>query len=262
MYSALAPVDLLLQRAGRLHRHARGTRPTGPNAVLHVLAPSDGGYDFGPTERVYHRHPLLRTVGLLHERHSISLPEDLRPMVEACYSTSSPEGSCVPAALEAEAAVQRQAVQDQARGKARLHLIPEPNAREFRLALLGSQPVGESEEGTTADYFHAQTRLGDTQTRLLVLHAPELIAITRCDSPPPRELLRRLLLQSAGVPAWWLRGATPEEGFQRLEEAPGWARGYVVVVLQDGEWRGRDRRGREFAIRDDPVLGLTRSDTT
>jgi hypothetical protein len=75
-------------------------------------------------------------------------------------------------------------------------------------------------------------------------------------------MLRRLLLQSVGVPAWWLREAAPVDGFDPLVEAPGWARGYLVVVLQEGEWRGRGPRGKGLTIRDDPVLGLTRADAT
>ena len=64
MVSDFAPIDLLLQRAGRMHRHQR-SRP-GPLAQpeLHVIAPSvdDGVPAFAPADQaVYDRHVLLRT---------------------------------------------------------------------------------------------------------------------------------------------------------------------------------------------------------
>jgi CRISPR-associated endonuclease/helicase Cas3 len=89
MISDLAPVDLILQRAGRLHRHDRGERPIGlqePHVLL--IEPSsarDGVPAYGKSEFVYARYVLLRSHLVLGRLPAIRLPEDLEPLVEQVY---------------------------------------------------------------------------------------------------------------------------------------------------------------------------------
>lgn len=111
----LAPIDLLLQRAGRLHRHVRDTRgdrlPQGgqdqrPAATLHVLSPE-------PTEQanaqwlsamsgtlaVYRDiGQLWRSARVLFGREGYAMPEDARELIEGVYSADTP--LCTPAALD------------------------------------------------------------------------------------------------------------------------------------------------------------------
>src|SRR5206468_3996626 len=61
MISEIAPIDLLLQRSGRLHRHRERSYPL----VLRLLLPAAGDLKFGGTERVYDRYVLLRTLALV-----------------------------------------------------------------------------------------------------------------------------------------------------------------------------------------------------
>ena len=105
MISDLAPVDLLLQRAGRLRRHRRDQRGNpidgsdlrGP-AVLRVLTPeADDEPDanwiraFLPgTAAVYRHHGnLWRTARFLSEHPVLSLPADLRTTIETVFSDDS-----------------------------------------------------------------------------------------------------------------------------------------------------------------------------
>nr|WP_217712152.1 CRISPR-associated helicase Cas3' [Kitasatospora sp. NA04385] len=93
LVSDVAPVDLLLQRVGRLHRHRRPGRParlrearcllTGVDWSAAVPAPVRG------SEAVYGRHALLRALAVLHpyleEGRSLSLPGDISALVQAAY---------------------------------------------------------------------------------------------------------------------------------------------------------------------------------
>jgi len=85
----LAPMDLVLQRAGRLHRHAR-PRPaqlaTARCAVVGVEDWSGTPVQAVPgSRRVYGEHTLLRAAALLIDRPSIALPGDIAALVEAAY---------------------------------------------------------------------------------------------------------------------------------------------------------------------------------
>jgi CRISPR-associated endonuclease/helicase Cas3 len=257
MLSQLAPVDLLLQRAGRLHRHDRGERPTGPEPVLHLLLPTAEHSDLGLTGLVYHHSPLLRTLALLHGRGAFDLPQDFRALVEGCYGEGPVPAGAVPPSLLAAAERERRQAQEAAEAAARRHLIPEPSTREFRLALAAQQPVDEGGESEAGDYFHACTRLGRPQRRALILREG-LAEAARREAPPDRETRRRLLLQMADVPAWWLRGLRPADGFAGIADGPRWLNRWAIVPVQDGEWRGVDGRGHVVTLRDDAALGLVR----
>ena len=89
MISDMAPADLLLQRAGRLHRHQRPCRPPGlkePRLLLVLPEVSDGVPRFDPgTAAVYDRHVLLRSWLALAGRHCIQVPGDVEQIIEAVY---------------------------------------------------------------------------------------------------------------------------------------------------------------------------------
>lgn len=84
MYTDVAPVDLVLQRAGRLHRHERGDRA---DPCLWLINPKEKGAkpDFGPSEWVYARFVLLRSLAALQTTLAVNLPGDLEPLIEQVY---------------------------------------------------------------------------------------------------------------------------------------------------------------------------------
>jgi CRISPR-associated endonuclease/helicase Cas3 len=93
MASELAPADLVLQRAGRLHRHRRGHRPAGLRSPqLWLLLPELEGEipRFGSSEFVYDRHVLLRSYLALRERAEVCLPDDIETLVESVYGEPPP----------------------------------------------------------------------------------------------------------------------------------------------------------------------------
>jgi CRISPR-associated endonuclease/helicase Cas3 len=102
MVSDLAPIDRLIQRAGRLHRHPRGQRG---DPILHVLAPpwneqppeSWPGDAFNGSVAVYGRPSLLwRTQRILQSEARLELPAKARLLVEAVYGA---DDSFVPDSL-------------------------------------------------------------------------------------------------------------------------------------------------------------------
>jgi CRISPR-associated endonuclease/helicase Cas3 len=267
MVTQLAPVDLLLQRSGRLWRHERNWRGAATEPVLHVLLPSDGSFDFGASQRVYARETLLRTLSLLHGRTAFDLPTDFRPLIEGCYARGPLPNDLIPAEELNAAAQKRDEERDAHRSLARTHLLPDPRPDVFEMA---RQSAGEAEgEGQAHSYFVAQTRLGDKSRAVLVLHDSELLALALTDldeankprrdqRPPPRKRQKRLFLQKVNIPAWWLLEVAACEGYEPFFEGQAWLRGHLILHMLNGEWRGRDAKGREFLIRDDPLLGLQR----
>lgn len=95
MVTGMSPVDLLLQRAGRLHRHVR-TRPPGlEQPHLWVCRPQvdDGVPQFEQgTKAVYDHHVLLRSWLELHDRRVVRIPEDVEELIEGVYG----EQECPP----------------------------------------------------------------------------------------------------------------------------------------------------------------------
>lgn len=83
MISDLAPMDLLIQRIGRLHRHDAYRPETHIEPVLYVLGANDIELDPGSVS-VYGGYILYRTKYLLPE--SINLPNDISELVQDVYS--------------------------------------------------------------------------------------------------------------------------------------------------------------------------------
>lgn len=90
----MAPVDLLLQRIGRLHRHQWRTRPGHlQTARTHVIADRDDNGIIRATrgsEFVYGEHHLLRSAWVLQEHGPIlTLPDDIAPLVQHAVGTGT-----------------------------------------------------------------------------------------------------------------------------------------------------------------------------
>lgn len=86
--SDLAPIDLLLQRAGRLWRHQRGARPLAKPTLIVAGLVEDTPPSFGKPlwwGAVYREDVLLRTWCLLRSQPEITLPDAIDPYVQAVY---------------------------------------------------------------------------------------------------------------------------------------------------------------------------------
>jgi CRISPR-associated endonuclease/helicase Cas3 len=99
MFTDVAPIDLVLQRAGRLHRHRDRRRPELMRSpVLGLLQPAQDGHGvptFGVDELVYDRHVLLRS-WLALQRPALDLPDEIEPLIESVYGAGRWAGLAPP----------------------------------------------------------------------------------------------------------------------------------------------------------------------
>jgi CRISPR-associated endonuclease/helicase Cas3 len=151
MITDLAPMDLLVQRAGRVHRHRRGERGS-PTLVVHapvwMAAPTADWIDAwsGGTARVYPDHGRLwLTMRELRARGALVTPQQSRELVEAVYGRDV--AASIPAGLAQRTAdAARRALRDA--GVATLNTVPAQAAYEA-----DGQPRWDDER--------APTRLGE-----------------------------------------------------------------------------------------------------
>lgn len=88
MISDLCPVDLLIQRIGRLHRHEIERPKEHSEAKLYLMGISES-FDFEKgSRRVYGDYLLIKTQYALGN--SISIPKDISPLVQEVYGDKDP----------------------------------------------------------------------------------------------------------------------------------------------------------------------------
>ncbi|GAI17071.1 unnamed protein product, partial [marine sediment metagenome] len=93
MVTDLAPADLVIQRAGRIHRHDNHRPSAMAKPTLWIRMPdtdANGIPDLGASAYVYEPYFLLLSYLQLRDRPAISLPDDIPTIIEKVYS--EPEG--------------------------------------------------------------------------------------------------------------------------------------------------------------------------
>ena len=261
----LAPIDLVLQRAGRLHRHARGARPVGLSAPRVLLCQPESEEKGVPrfesgTAAVYDAHILLRTWLALRGRQSIRVPDEVADLIEAVYA----DQSCPPefvaqwgAAWEETMRARNEAVEAEKR-EAELRWLRGPRY-DGQLWRYTEDPREED-----APDFHqahqALTRLAPPTVQLVCLYgtldAPAFDPARTEPVPNERQpgvaVVRRLL--ECAVPVAH-RGVVPLLLAQR--PPAGWQRSSLLrhcrLVVLDGA--GRTTVGR-YDLRLDDEVGL------
>lgn len=175
MVTDLAPIDLLVQRAGRLWRHERPPAQRGaferPELWVRVPAGDDGNHPhFDALGKVYHTSLLFKTWAVLRNASSITIPGDLDRLIEYVYGDTPPdvlsdaERTALDEMLrnesEDDAKVARQAYR-------RLMRAPDDE-----LSFLSQFQPGLSDDEDPALHsdLRALTRLGGPSVSVIVLH--------------------------------------------------------------------------------------------
>ena len=116
LYTRLAPIDMVIQRIGRLWRHEHPERKGKP--VCHLIHPSSADiekdpYLLGPSSSVYSGYILYRTAKAIESVSSLSLPDDIRTMLESVYSDRDEENGNI-RRLKAGLAAKRHSLREKA----------------------------------------------------------------------------------------------------------------------------------------------------
>ncbi len=241
MVTQLAPVDLVLQRMGRLHRHRRLRPERLAEPTLWVLEPdlADGvpTFDRG-SSFVYLEHVLLRTWMALRDLQSIRIPEDLGALVEAVYD----DGPCLDPDFQARwnATLRKaEALRQKHEEEIRMRSLLPPSFD----GLLWHLTDGAREEDAPELHLahQALTRLSEPNVGVICLGDLEETA------PAPDLLNRSVTLTHRGlVPR--LLGRKPPAAWKRSPIL----RHYRPLKFVNGEVRVEG-----YIVRMDPELGLT-----
>jgi CRISPR-associated endonuclease/helicase Cas3 len=174
MVSDLAPVDLLLQRSGRLHRHRDRTRPARHQAprlglMLPALSPEGAPAFLRSDTAVYDEHVLLRTWLAVHDRPAIAVPHALDALISAVYDDPMPDSlsTALQAAWHRTAAGLAEARAHEI-AEAERRWIREPDADEPLYRIM-REPHDEDDPGLHPAH-QALTRLAEPSVTLVLLH--------------------------------------------------------------------------------------------
>lgn len=174
MVSELAPIDLLIQRAGRLHRHANHARPpllmTPCLVLMEAAMTPDGDPDFGPSSYVYRHYHLLRTQAVLANRSCLQLPEQTPELIEMVYGDIDLELNDQIASLLQKARDEMDKKIQESTRQARYRLIFPPDRDDFLTACLENLDEEATDLHTA---FQALTREAPPGTNLVCLHRLE-----------------------------------------------------------------------------------------
>jgi CRISPR-associated endonuclease/helicase Cas3 len=262
MASETAPIDLLLQRAGRLHRHRRERRPPRlATPQLWLLQPDVRSEvpAFGKSECVYSRYILLRSFLSLRGRTEVRLPDDLEELVEAVYGDAPPPG--VNPAWEtvlAESLQTLRRLQKEHRQAADDFLIRPPTFEDDILEDFCRQL--EEDNPDVHPQLQAVTRLTEPTVALVLLHEHEGVLFLQPDrtgrvsekGEPTFADARRLLGNAVAI-----SHRSCVRHFTALDPPAAWQRSPLLrfhrLARLDGA--GQTQAGG-FVLRLDPELGV------
>lgn len=189
MMTEISPIDLILQRAGRLHRHSDTNRPEGlKKAKLTIIAPKNKNY--GASELIYYPLLLDRTASILERCGSIQIPGDIPRLVNEVYQKSDFSAS------EAERFLEMQYQDDCKSSQADTVELAAPHDDCF--GLMEKDLFHDDEDSWVA----AKTRLGEDTAKIAVIPQKlydEVSALIRKEILIPSELAKQVMLYSITV---------------------------------------------------------------
>jgi CRISPR-associated endonuclease/helicase Cas3 len=263
LVSDLPPMDLLIQRAGRLHRHPRDEqgnpltegpdRRESPCLIIHGPLPDDnvaGNWykaAFPKAAFVYPSHGCLwLTAKLLAEKKELKMPDDARELIEAAFLESADR---IPAPL------QQRDFQADSKWQA-----------DKSLAHINMLKLEEGYEATVNQWredMKTPTRLGEMVTTVRLARWDGTCLTPWYSHGRFPWDMSQVNIRSGLVDAEFCHGGALGDAINRLkEQLPDKGKWTVLVPLQqseDGRWRGEalSKRQEIMVLEYDPLTGVT-----
>ena len=252
LVTELCPMDLLLQRIGRLHRHDGRARPR-PVAQARCAVLDTGTEDFDEgSKAVYGEWLLWRTRKFLPT--AITLPHDIAPLVQDVYGW---EPDPLPASPQSTAArAEYEKAQQIKIGKAKTFTILPPEEHRKRPSLNTLDNWMDDVGAVSDNGARAAVRDGDPSVDVLVLmrdaagnvrflpdETGQPGACVPTDEPPQPEMALQIARQKLRLPGYFSKRWSVEQTIDALEarnrEVFGlWQqspllRGELILLLDD-----------------------------
>lgn len=160
IYSAIAPIDLLLQRAGRIHRHECVSRPdklSEPRLV--VLTPEKSGA-YGDNAFVYPECLLDSSLRLISERDHVNIPEDMPGLVAAGYDPSEADDGSISKWME-------HLMDNEVKAASSIQYEISPPEKGYTPVNVPDDVLFDDTEDLS--YLSVKTRLGEASMRIVLL---------------------------------------------------------------------------------------------
>lgn len=239
LVSDLAPIDLLLQRAGRLHRHDRatGARPMAVREPRIVVTGLRGGRSTAPvfpagSQYVYGDHVLLRATALVQEvidgSGCWSIPADVPDLVRRGYAE---QAELPPSWAEAAARARLKRLDDQALRAARAEQFLLSGPDQLGVPTLGGlHERGVADQGAAddEDAVAAAVRDGDPSVEVILVRRDQRGYLTLDGHPlgptgeavSNQDVLEVVVGDCVRLPA---QGSLTAAAIAELTSLPGWA---------------------------------------
>ena len=261
LVSDLAPIDLVLQRMGRLHRHERRrpvrlTTPTCYVDWLPATASDDPVVEAG-AKAIYGDQDMLMSAAALDRvlggSGVVTVPDDVHDLIEAVYGADAP----VPPRWQGAVARARETHAEEGRKKhdaAQGFLLNEPEQAGRSTSLIGwlHTAASDSEEKGRAQVRDGEDSLevillelrrvgGQEELRTLPRRSGEPGLIIPTDRVPDPKVVRAMVMSAVRLPASLSNARVIDKVIHELEirVVPAWQddrdlQGQLFLLLEDG----------------------------
>ncbi|WP_456032221.1 CRISPR-associated helicase Cas3' [Ruminococcus sp.] len=256
----MCPIDLLLQRMGRLHRHDRGERPDTAQTPVCYVVTDEYTDKHSASRKIYSDWLINKTFDILPD--SIILPDDISPLVQEVYNATGDDKN-----YDDYINKQKNSI-----GRADSFRISKPKRKSIHCML--SKPVETDDE----QLAQAAVRDGISSFDVLLMQLssdekihflPDQYGGAEVSEYPDDEECRRIAEQKLRLPTMFCQSWNIDKNIRELEnncmkyiagwKKSSWLKGQLVLFLDDdlnGELDGYDlhysfENGLEFTKKEE-----------